>query len=110
VASPTPGLAVDIWRRACDCRGKRRWNRRAASLRYPDGRHYLKIGIGRTADPELPSVPDLRGWFRSAGSVDNRGDFQAFVTRLLCIDQAITMGVGNEPHCRGETLNRLPEK
>ncbi|HEY1431214.1 MAG TPA: hypothetical protein VGF39_06250 [Stellaceae bacterium] len=74
-----------------------RSNRRAASPRYPDGRHHLKIGIGSTANPELPSVPDLRGWFKSAGSADNRRDFQAFVTRLLCIDQAITMEVGNEP-------------
>jgi sarcosine oxidase len=52
-------------------------------IRYPDGRHYLKIGIGSTADPELRSVPDLIGWFKSAGSADKRRDFQAFVTRLI---------------------------
>src|SRR5207248_4207837 len=58
--------------------------RRSSDLiRYPDGRHYLKIGISSTADPELRSVPDLIGWFKSAGSADNRRDFQAFVTRLI---------------------------
>jgi len=45
-------------------------------IRYPDGRHYLKIGIGSTADPELRSVPDLIGWFKSAGSADNRRDLR----------------------------------
>jgi sarcosine oxidase len=52
-------------------------------IRYPDGRHYLKIGIGSTADPELRSLPDLTGWFKSAGSAENRRDFQAFLTRLI---------------------------
>jgi len=45
-------------------------------IRYPDGRHYLKIGIGSTADLELRSVPDLIGWFKSAGSADNRRDLR----------------------------------
>jgi sarcosine oxidase len=52
-------------------------------IRYPDGRHYLKIGIGSTADPEFRSLPDLVRWFKSAGSMDNRRDFQAFLTRLI---------------------------
>jgi sarcosine oxidase len=52
-------------------------------IRYPDGRHYLKIGIGSTADPELRSLPDLIGWFKSTGSAENARDFQAFVTRLI---------------------------
>ena len=52
-------------------------------IRYPDGRHYLKIGIGSTADPELRSLPDLIRWFKSAGSADNRRAFQAFLTRLI---------------------------
>jgi sarcosine oxidase len=52
-------------------------------IRYPDGRHYLKIGIGSTADPELRSLLDLIGWFKSTGSAENARDFQAFVTRLI---------------------------
>ncbi len=52
-------------------------------IRYPDGRHYLKIGIGSTADPEFRSLPDLIRWFKSAGSAENRRDFQAFLTRLI---------------------------
>ena len=52
-------------------------------IRYPDGRHYLKIGIGSTADPELRSLPDLIAWFKSAGSAQNRREFQAFITRLI---------------------------
>jgi sarcosine oxidase len=52
-------------------------------IRYPDGCHYLKIGIGSTADPELRSLPDLIAWFKSVGSADNRRDFQAFLTRLI---------------------------
>ena len=52
-------------------------------IRYPDGRHYLKIGIGSTADPEFRSLPDLVRWFKSAGSADNRRDFQAFLARLI---------------------------
>ena len=52
-------------------------------IRYPDGRPYLKIGIGSTADPELRSLPDLIGWFKSTGSAENARDFRAFVTRLI---------------------------
>jgi sarcosine oxidase len=52
-------------------------------IRYPDGRHYLKIGIGGTADPELRSLLDLISWFKSTGSAENARDFQAFVTRLI---------------------------
>ncbi len=42
-----------------------------------------RLLTGSTADPELRSVPDLIRWFKSAGSADNRRDFQAFVTRLI---------------------------
>jgi sarcosine oxidase len=52
-------------------------------IRYPDGRHYLKIGIGNTADPEFRSLPDLVRWFKSAGSAENRRDFQAFLSLLI---------------------------
>jgi sarcosine oxidase len=52
-------------------------------IRYPDGRHYLKIGIGSMSDPEFRSLPDLVRWFKSAGSADNRRDFQVFLTRLI---------------------------
>ena len=52
-------------------------------IRYPDGHHYLKIGIGTTADPEFRSLPDLVRWFKSAGSAENRRDFQAFLSLLI---------------------------
>ena len=52
-------------------------------IRYPDGRRYLKIGIGTTADADLRSLADLTGWFKSSGSEANRRDFQAFLTALV---------------------------
>ena len=52
-------------------------------IRYPDGHHYLKIGIGTTADPEFRSLPDLVRWFKSAGSAENRRDFQAIQSLLI---------------------------
>lgn len=36
-------------------------------IRYPNGKHYLKIG-GHPDDPTLGSLPDLQDWFRSPGA------------------------------------------
>lgn len=52
-------------------------------IRYPDGRSYLKIGIGTTADAGLRSREELAAWFKGAGSEANRNDFQAFLTALI---------------------------
>lgn len=52
-------------------------------IRYPDGHLYLKIGIGNTDDAGLRSRDDFSRWFKSAGSSDNRRDFQAFLTDLI---------------------------
>lgn len=52
-------------------------------IRYPDGRTYVKIGIGTTADANLKSLSDLTAWFKGPGSEDNRRDFQPFLTNLL---------------------------
>lgn len=52
-------------------------------IRYPDGRLYLKMGLGTAADADLVSLADLQGWFKGPGSADNRRDFQSFLTALL---------------------------
>ena len=50
---------------------------------YPDGHAYLKIGIGTDADKRFTSLSDLRNWFKSTGSADNRAEFTAFLKRLI---------------------------
>jgi sarcosine oxidase len=50
---------------------------------YPDGHDYLKIGIGTDADKRLTSLRDMRDWFKSRGSADNRVVFTAFLKRLI---------------------------
>lgn len=52
-------------------------------IRYPDGKSYLKIGIGSTDDPEFRDRSGLAGWFKSPGSDDNRRDFQTFLEGLF---------------------------
>ncbi len=37
-------------------------------LRYPDGRHYLKLGMNQVDDPVLGDVTAARQWFRGATS------------------------------------------
>ena len=48
-------------------------------IRYPDGHHYLKIGIGKETDPRFTSLAALQDWFKSDGAEDDR---QQFTTRL----------------------------
>jgi sarcosine oxidase len=52
-------------------------------IRYPDGHHYLKIGIGTEADRRLGSLAEMQAWFKSSGSEDNRSEFTAFITELI---------------------------
>jgi sarcosine oxidase len=52
-------------------------------IRYPDGNHYVKIGIGTPNDRQLYTRNDLVQWFKSAGSADNFRDFRAFLTALI---------------------------
>lgn len=77
------------------------------SIRYPDGCHYLKIGIGSTADPEFRSLPDLIRWFKSAGSAENRRDSQAFVIRPIPALDRRHHAI-NEP--QGELLGQRPDR
>lgn len=50
---------------------------------YPDGRRYLKIGIGTPDDIRLRTRDDLTAWFKGPGSEANRREFQAFITALI---------------------------
>lgn len=52
-------------------------------IRYPDGNHYVKIGIGTAKDEQLQTRGDLARWFKSAGSEDDFRDFKAFITALI---------------------------
>ncbi|MEM6940000.1 MAG: FAD-dependent oxidoreductase [Pseudomonadota bacterium] len=56
-------------------------------IRYPDGKHYLKIGVGDRSDPSFTSLSDLQAWFASDGSHDNR---IAFTERLKELIPALT--------------------
>jgi sarcosine oxidase len=51
-------------------------------LRYPNGRHYLKIG-GEGAGPTAESAADLTDWFRSAGRVEIGAGFARILNRLM---------------------------
>jgi sarcosine oxidase len=52
-------------------------------IRYPDGHHYVKIGIGTAKDKQLQTRDDLARWFKSAGSNDDFREFKAFITALI---------------------------
>jgi sarcosine oxidase len=52
-------------------------------IRYPDGHHYVKIGIGTAKDEQLHTRDDLARWFKSAGSNDDFREFKAFITALI---------------------------
>jgi sarcosine oxidase len=52
-------------------------------IRYPNGKTYLKIGIGTDADQIFTDMEGLRGWFRGKGSAENRAEFTAFITGLI---------------------------
>lgn len=52
-------------------------------IRYPDGKVYLKIGIGTTDDLEPESLADLQHWFKGPGSDDNRREFRQFLVDLI---------------------------
>jgi glycine/D-amino acid oxidase-like deaminating enzyme len=50
---------------------------------YPDGRRYLKIGLGSPTDRRLDTLAALNAWFKDSGAEANRRDFTAFITRLI---------------------------
>ena len=52
-------------------------------IRYPDGHHYVKIGIGTHQDPRMETRADLVAWFRGTGSAANRARFGPFLTSLI---------------------------
>lgn len=50
---------------------------------YPDGNHYVKIGIGTPRDEQLLTRHDLVRWFKGVGSENNFREFRAFLTALI---------------------------
>jgi sarcosine oxidase len=52
-------------------------------IRYPDGKLYVKIGVGTEADPRFTTLTDLQAWFKSEGSEENRRSFTAYLTGLI---------------------------
>ncbi|MEM9604056.1 MAG: FAD-binding oxidoreductase [Pseudomonadota bacterium] len=46
-------------------------------IRYPDGHHYLKLGVGSEDNPTFTALEDLQQWFKSAGSERERALFTA---------------------------------
>ncbi len=52
-------------------------------IRYPDGRHYVKIGIGTNADERLKTAADLDAWFKGPGSQANRDEFTDLITTMI---------------------------
>ena len=52
-------------------------------IRYPDGHHYVKIGIGTDRDPRFQVLGDLQDWFKGPGSAKDRVEFTKFLTSLI---------------------------
>ncbi|MEM7172341.1 MAG: FAD-binding oxidoreductase [Pseudomonadota bacterium] len=52
-------------------------------IQYPDGCHYLKIGIGTDADPRLDSPEKLDRWFKGSGSESDREQFTDILKTLF---------------------------
>lgn len=52
-------------------------------IRYPDGHHHLKIGVGRDTDPRFTSLEGLQEWFRGEGSAADRQEFTAHLKALF---------------------------
>jgi len=52
-------------------------------IRYPDGKSYLKIGVGDTSDPQLTSLEGLQDWFTGEGLEENRTDFTARLKEII---------------------------
>ena len=50
---------------------------------YPDGHHYVKIGIGTPEDDRLDTLDGLNHWFKGTGSEANREEFTAYLTGLI---------------------------
>lgn len=50
---------------------------------YPDGHSYLKIGVGTEMDPQFTTLGDLRNWFKSTGSGQDREHFSAHLVQLI---------------------------
>ena len=52
-------------------------------IKYPDGKTYLKIGIGSTSDKKLNSRSELIEWFQGTGSENNFRDFREYISELI---------------------------
>ena len=52
-------------------------------IKYPDGKTYLKIGIGSKLDKRLNSRSELIEWFQGKGSEQNFRDFREYICKLI---------------------------
>ncbi|MEM9348636.1 MAG: FAD-binding oxidoreductase [Pseudomonadota bacterium] len=52
-------------------------------IKYPDGRSYLKIGVGDTSDPQFADVAGLQDWFKGGGLQTNKSRFIARLKELI---------------------------
>ncbi|MEM7301988.1 MAG: FAD-binding oxidoreductase [Pseudomonadota bacterium] len=52
-------------------------------IQYPDGRSYLKMGIGTEDDPKFTSMSELQNWFKSKGSEADRIHFTQHLKTLI---------------------------
>ena len=52
-------------------------------IKYPDGKTYLKIGIGSKSDKILNSRSDLIEWFQGKGSEKDFRDFREYISTLI---------------------------
>ena len=52
-------------------------------IKYPDGKTYLKIGIGNKSDKILNSRSELIEWFQGKGSEQDFRDFREYISHLI---------------------------
>jgi glycine/D-amino acid oxidase-like deaminating enzyme len=52
-------------------------------IEYPDGKTYLKIGIGSKSDKILKSRSDLIAWFQGKGSEKDFREFREYISGLI---------------------------
>ena len=52
-------------------------------IKYPDGKTYLKIGIGSKSDKILNSRSELIEWFQGKGSEQDFRDFREYISHLI---------------------------
>ncbi len=52
-------------------------------IRYPDGRHYLKLGIGTDADERMMTRGQLDRWFKGPGTESDRIEFTGLMTSIF---------------------------